>query len=133
MLLDTHAALWIDSGAPVRAEALAALEARTATDPVYFSAVSAWELGLLVKKGRVTLDLPVMAWIDRFLGLPGVLALPLTIEAGLQSSLLPEPLHADPADRLLVAQARLHDLTLVTRDGPLLAYAALGHCRALAC
>lgn len=46
---------------------------------------------------------------------------------------LPQPLHKDPIDRILLATARLHDLTLITRDRAILAYGAAGHVKTLAC
>lgn len=133
LLLDTHAALWLDSGAPMAAEALAAIEAAAAGPGVLLSPVSAWEIGLLVAKGRITLDLPAPAWLARFLALPGVRPAPLTPGAAVLAATLPGDLHADPADRLLAATARELGAPLVTRDARLLAYAAAGHMRAVAC
>lgn len=46
---------------------------------------------------------------------------------------LPDLTHRDPADRMLIATARAHDLTLITRDRAILHYAAAGHVRAIAC
>jgi PIN domain nuclease of toxin-antitoxin system len=46
---------------------------------------------------------------------------------------LPDLAHRDPTDRMLIATARAHDLILVTRDRAILAYAAAGHVRAVAC
>ncbi len=49
------------------------------------------------------------------------------------ASYLPEPLHNDPMDRIIIATAREHDLTVITRDRLILAYGAAGHVRTLAC
>ena len=133
LLLDTHAALWLDSGAEMRAEAVAAIEAAATAGGVLVSAVSAWEIGLLVRKNRLILDLDPAAWLDRLVAQPGVRLIPLHASVAIRSSFLPEPFHGDPADRLLVATARELDAPLVTRDARILAYAALGHLRALAC
>jgi PIN domain nuclease of toxin-antitoxin system len=59
-------------------------------------------------------------------------ALALSVPAAQEASQLPEPFHRDPADRLLVAQARVDDLLIVTTDRKILAYADAGHVRALA-
>jgi PIN domain nuclease of toxin-antitoxin system len=133
LLLDTHTALWLDSGAPMAGAALAAIEAAAAGPGVLLSPVSAWEIGLLAAKGRITLDLPAPAWLARFLALPGVRLAPLTPEAAVLAASLPGDLHADPADRLLAATARELGVPLVTRDARLLAYAAAGHLRAVEC
>lgn len=97
------------------------------------SVVSGWEIGLLARKRRLTLDLEPLAWFERFLAAPGIRLVPLSLKAALLSSVLPEPFHGDPADRMLVATARELDATLVTRDRKILAYAEAGHLRAMAC
>jgi PIN domain nuclease of toxin-antitoxin system len=56
--------------------------------------------------------------------------LPLTPKIAVETSYLPGALHADPADRMLVASARIHHLTLATRDEKILAYAQEGYIRA---
>ena len=133
LLLDTHAILWLDSGAPVSSASRAAIDAAAARGEVLVSPVSAWEIGLLAAKGRLVLDLKPRRWFARFLDLPGVRLVPLTPEAAIASSFLPGSFHSDPADRLLVATAVTWPATLVTRDARILAYAGAGHVRALAC
>ncbi len=133
LLLDTHAALWLDSGATMRAAAVQAIDEAAAADGVLLSSVTAWEIGLLVRKGRLKLDVPPGAWLERLLAMPGVRLLALTATAALASSFLPEPFHGDPADRMLVATARELEAALVTRDERILAYAAAGEVQALAC
>jgi PIN domain nuclease of toxin-antitoxin system len=95
--------------------------------------VSAWEVGLLAARGRLPLSLEPRLWFDTFLARPGMRLAPLTPSAALLSAFLPGDLHADPADRLLAATARELGAPLVTRDARLLAYAAAGHMRAVAC
>lgn len=133
VLLDTHAALWRDSGAPMDPDAVVAIDAAATRDGVLLSAVAAWELGLLVRKGRVIVDLSAPAWLARFLAQRGVRSLPLSATAAVASSFLPEPFHGDPADRMLVATARELGVPLVTRDARILAYAAAGEVRAILC
>jgi PIN domain nuclease of toxin-antitoxin system len=88
------------------------------------SSVSAWEIGTLVRKRRLSLAPDPLSWIRRFLLQPGVRAVELTMEAAALSASLPEPFHGDPADRLLVATARDLGAALATRDERILAYAA---------
>lgn len=133
LLLDTHALLWLDSGAPMTRESIAVIDDAAGRGEVLVSPVSAWEIGLLVQKGRIRLDLEPLHWFERFLGLPGVRLTPLDVAAAISSSFLDEPFHGDPADRLLVASARLLPATLITRDARILSYAQAGHLRALAC
>ena len=131
LLLDTHAILWIDGGFPISDAANAAIESARRSGGVLVSPVSAWEIGTLVRKGRLTLDTVPAAWFQRFLDQPGVRLAPLTIEAAAGSASLPEPFHNDSADRLLVATARELGAPLVTRDAAILAYAAAGAVRAI--
>ena len=134
LLLDTHALLWLDSGAPMTRESIAAIDEAAGRGEVLVSPVSAWEIGLLVA------ERPDPSWIwsrypgsSAFSGLPGVRLTPLGVAAAISSSFLPEPFHGDPADRLLVATARTLPATLITRDARILSYAEAGHLRALAC
>ena len=133
LLLDTHALLWLDSGAPMTRASIAAIDDAAGRGEVLVSPVSAWEIGLLVQKGRIRLDLAPLPWFERLLGLPGIRLTPLGVAAAISSSFLDEPFHGDPADRLLVASARTLPATLITRDAKILRYAEAGHLRALAC
>lgn len=80
------------------------------------SAVSAWEIALLVDSGRIDLDIPVEAWIERLLGRPGVEPAPLSHRAASRSYRLHHLEHRDPADRLLIATAIELACPLVTYD-----------------
>jgi PIN domain nuclease of toxin-antitoxin system len=133
LLLDTHAVLWLDSGERMNSHALEAIDAAAQEGGVLVSPVSAWEIGLLIAKARISLDIAALAWFERFLALPGVRLTPLTVAAAITSSALPEPFHGDPADRLLVASAREIACPIVTRDRRILEYAETGAAQAIAC
>lgn len=117
----------------MRGDARAALAAAAEGGGLLVSVVSAWEIGLLVRKNRLVLELTPLLWLERFLDRPGLRLLPLPAGAALLSSCVPEPFHGDPADRMLVAAARETGAVLVTRDARILAYAEAGHVRAMAC
>jgi PIN domain nuclease of toxin-antitoxin system len=126
LLLDTHVILWLDAGDPrLRRETRNAIDALwSAGGSVLVSSVSAWEIALLSDTGRISLDCPPEAWIERFLGRPGVSAVPLTWRASVGAYRLPNFERRDPADRLLVATAIELGCPLVTYDGALSEYAA---------
>jgi PIN domain nuclease of toxin-antitoxin system len=118
LLLDTHVALWLDSG-----DRRLHASTRTLIDgcwqnggSIFLSAITAWEIALLVDIGRIDLDIPVEAWIDRFLGRPGIEAVPLSHSAACRSYQLHHLEHRDPADRLLIATAIELTCPLVTYD-----------------
>jgi PIN domain nuclease of toxin-antitoxin system len=83
---------------------------------VLLSAVTAWEIALLVDTGRIELDIPVDAWVERFLARPGVDAVPLGPRAASRAYQLHHLQHRDPADRLLIASAIELACPLITYD-----------------
>jgi PIN domain nuclease of toxin-antitoxin system len=116
LLLDTHIVLWLDSGdAKLRASTRALIDRCWRNGgTIFLSAVTAWEIALLVDTERIALDLPVEAWIKRFLGRPGIEAAPLMHGAASRSYGLHHLEHRDPADRLLIATAIELGCPLVT-------------------
>ncbi|MDQ2860017.1 MAG: PIN domain-containing protein [Pseudomonadota bacterium] len=66
-------------------------------------------------------------------GRPGTRAAPFTAEIAIAASLLPEPLHSDPADRLLIATAREMNLPILTRDRKIIDYADAGRVAIIVC
>lgn len=116
LLLDTHAFLWWNNDDS--ALGAGAREAIGAADSIVFvSAVTAWEVA--VKRAHGKLDAPgdIADWVVR----DGFTELPIEIAHAVRSAELP-PHHRDPFDRLLVAQAQVEELTLVTSDPAILAY-----------
>jgi len=134
LLLDTHTAIWLVEGQPFSTEAKEAFGKATANgENSLVSPMSAWEIGMLCARGRVRMPLSPVAWFERLLRSPGIALADLPVRVLIASSFLPGSPPRDPADRILVATAREGDHVLVTRDKELLAYAAQGHVRALAC
>jgi PIN domain nuclease of toxin-antitoxin system len=87
---------------------------------------------MLGKRGRVALPMNVRTWVEQALGKPGIAVAPLTPEIALESVHLPgNELPGDPADRMLVATARVLGATLVTKDARLIQYSRQRHVRAL--
>lgn len=133
ILLDTCALIWFVNKEPFRAEADKALR-HMEHDPVgvVVSPISAWEIGQLVSKGRLRLSTDPQSWFERPLQRGMVLA-PMPAAVLVASSFLPGRTLRDPADKILAATARSFDYRLMTRDRPLLDYAAAGHLQAIAC
>ena len=100
---------------------------------VYISAISSWEIGLLVSKDRLKLSVPPHVWFERVLANPQIRLIDLSVRTLIASSFLPGAPPRDPADRIIAATARENGYCIMTRDRLLLAYADDGHVQALAC
>lgn len=134
LLLDTCAALWLAHGEPLSDESLTALaDARSIRTAITVSPMTAWEIGILSSKARLSLAMDPAAWFRAMISLPGVALASLTPEILIQSSSLPGNPPRDPTDRIIAATARALGYRLVTRDRLLLDYAKAGHIEAIAC
>ncbi len=120
LLLDTHIFLWY-----ITNDAKLSMKAQTAIrDPgndVYLSAASIWEAVIKFQLGKLPLPHKPDDYLSQQRIAHSILALPIEEGAMPLLASLP-PLHRDPFDRMLVAQALQHGLTLVTQDPLLLAY-----------
>ena len=117
LLLDTHAFLWWDSNDALLPAALHA----AITSPrnhVFVSAVTVWEIAIKRALGKLIIGRGLGKAIEDH----GFKALPITVEQAEWAGSIPQ-LHRDPFDRLLVAQAQLEGLVLVTVDDQILKYA----------
>lgn len=131
LLLDTCALIWLTQDKPIAKATASIIEASDTS--LFVSVMTAWELGMLVAKGRVPANKPPERWFDDFVETVGVEVAPATPRILIAASFLPPPVHKDPTDSILIATAREHDLTLVTRDRAVLAYGKAGHVRTLPC
>jgi PIN domain nuclease of toxin-antitoxin system len=136
VLLDTCAIIWLAKGSDMRKTALDKILHAGLREGIFVSAVSAWEIGLLDRRSPIGASafLPdAKTWFASFMSGPSIRPAPFTPGIAIDSSRLPEPLHADPADRLLIATARHLGLPIVTRDRKIEAYGRLGHVGVIAC
>lgn len=97
------------------------VQAAFAAGRLWVSTISTWEVALLVTRGRLDLTLPVRDWVARSESLSGLRFLPIDNGVALRAVEL-AGLHADPADRFIIASAEALGATLVTRDQRLRAY-----------
>lgn len=132
LLLDTCAVLWVAAGTPLREPGASAL-AEMREGPVFVSPMTAWEISMLVAKGRIGLTLATEIWFARFCARPGVALAEMPPSVLIASNGLPGAPPADPVDRILAATARAFGYALVTRDGALAGYAAAGHLQVVGC
>jgi PIN domain nuclease of toxin-antitoxin system len=134
LLLDTNAAIWITQNSKLADSAVEALDqAADEGVAILVSPIIAWEVGLLVARGRIALPTNPDTWFQQLLDAPNTELAEMPAKVLIASSFLPSLSVRDPADRILVATAREFGLALVTRDRALLDYAEAGHVRAIAC
>lgn len=132
ILLDTHTWIWLFQGSTELSEDIIVKINQTGSQgKVFISAISVWELSMLVAKGRVTLSKSIHQWVEDSLSQPGVNLSLLTPAIAIESSFLPGEFHGDPADRIIVATARINNLILLTRDRKILQYQSEGYINCL--
>ncbi len=116
ILLDTHVAVWLSNGTDFKSTARVRLEKAYEEGMLCISAISAWEIGMLVSKSRLDLGLEPLAWFDRFIKAFNVAVIDLTPEIAIKSSFLSGKVHADPADRILIATALVNSMAIASAD-----------------
>jgi PIN domain nuclease of toxin-antitoxin system len=133
LLLDTHIWLWYAQGNTERLPpaSVKKLDQARRQDGLRISAISIWEIGIQHGKGRVQLSAPLRDWVAGALSPVGVSLVSLDADIAAESTLLPGKPHGDPADRFLIASARIQGLVLATRDEAILEYGSAGHVRVL--
>jgi PIN domain nuclease of toxin-antitoxin system len=133
LLLDTHVWIWFMlANAELAVSERNAINRAAASGQLRIAAISVWEAALLASRGRVVLGRPLTQWITAAVSAPGLTIEPLLPQVAVEACSLPEAFHRDPADRLIVATARVTNATLMTRDQRILDYAARGHLTAIA-
>jgi len=132
-LLDTHEWLWFLRGDAARLKTSTVEEFLSwqRQEILFVSTASIWEVALSVSKGRLALGTSVEDWVGRSTVAGGLKLLPLTASILIESTRLPDYPYKDPGDRMIVATAMEHNLTLVTRDDRLLQYGAKRHVNVL--
>jgi PIN domain nuclease of toxin-antitoxin system len=113
LLLDTCTLLWLaraDAALPQRVRQMLGNGAE-----VLVSAATAWEIAIKHGRGRLPLPVPLEQFLSTLRKRHGLGSLPVDEESALHVTKLPR-LHADPFDRMLVSQAIVHGLTIVTPD-----------------
>ena len=123
ILLDTCALLFLAHGASALSPA-AADAIRSPGAMVAVSAISAFEVGQKAARNQLQLPLPVDQWFVRMLRQHLLRELPLTGTIAARAALLPS-IHRDPFDRILIATAMEHQLTLLTPDQTIRQYPGL--------
>lgn len=128
-LLDTHTWIWSVLDDPrLSRRARAALGAVAGHDHVGLAAISLKEASWHLARGRIAVNErfgPWPLWLRAAAVSPHLEVLPLTVDVAIESEQLGDAFPRDPADRLIAATARVHNLTLITSDRPMRQSAAV--------
>ena len=119
IVLDTHVLVWLDQGLPEFGPRCRELADRAlADDGLAVSAITFWEVAMLVERNRLALEFTVDQW-RRDLLAAGLRELPVDGRVGVRAASI-TGLHRDPADRFIAATAEVHEASLATADRRLL-------------
>lgn len=133
LLLDTHVLIWFAEGNEALPESsIERIDGLREEQGLAVSAINFWEVAMLQRRKRVSLSVPISQWRSVVLEASGITEAPLTGEIAIESVELPGDVHSDPADRMLIATARLNGWTLATRDDRILRYGKAGHVSTMA-
>ena len=123
IVLDTHSWIWWVSSPAFLSETAKQLIDEAVTEMnVFISSISAWEVAVLVSRGRLKLSMSTDDWIAASEALPFVEFVPVNNSIALKSVQLPGLLHNDPADRIIIATAVSLGAVLITKDEKIRSY-----------
>jgi PIN domain nuclease of toxin-antitoxin system len=129
LILDTHVWIWLINGDEKirKAGFLTPINNALKSHSIIIPAICTWEISMLVAKNRISLTENTLEWINKASSAPGISIFPLSPEVAYESTILPGEFHGDPADRMIVATARVTNGTLLTFDRQMINYAKKGY------
>lgn len=123
IVLDTHVWIWwMSNPGKLSTPAREAIDNALKTNNVCISSISVWETTLLYLKKRLLLTINIDEWIALSEKLPFISFIPIDNRIAFKSVTLPEPLHKDPADRIIISTAIVLGAELVTKDDKIINY-----------
>ncbi len=123
ILLDTHIWIWFINGSEeLTKQARKVITSTLQNNEAHLAAISLWEISMLDAKQRIILEMPCLEWISKSIELTHIRISPLTPNIAVESCQLPGAFHDDPADRMIVATARVEGLAILTRDAKIITY-----------
>ena len=121
LLIDTHVFIWVIANSPILPQRVE-LMIKSSANQIFVSAVTPWEIAIKVRAGKLTFDPQFLADFDTRIRALAFEPLAMTAAHGVDAGLLTGA-HKDPFDRILVAQSKVEQMTILTKDP---AIAALG-------
>jgi PIN domain nuclease of toxin-antitoxin system len=122
ILLDTHVWWWaLNEPKKLSNKALNVIRKNPPSQRAIAS-ISMWEFAMMVSTGKVEIRIPPDQWLEQAVNKTGLEVLDLSPKVASESCNLPGEFHKDPADRIIVATARINNLTLITKDKKIINY-----------
>jgi PIN domain nuclease of toxin-antitoxin system len=122
ILLDTHVWWWaLNEPKKLSNKALNVIRKNPPSQRAIAS-ISMWEFAMMVSTGKVEIRIPPDQWLEQAVNKTGIEVLDLSPKVASESCNLPGEFHKDPADRIIVATARINNLTLITKDKKIINY-----------
>ena len=126
ILIDTHILIWfLSKDKRLSEEEIAKLIKAQDIGQVALSSISIWELTMLDKYNRLTINQPFNVWLEE--ALEGIRVLDINCAIAMDSVRLPNFKHKDPSDRFIISTARIYNAKLMTRDQKIIEYAKNGY------
>lgn len=122
IVMDTHVWWWAISEPTQLSRKARSLMVKTPPEQRAIASISIWEFAMMVTQGRIKLSISPDEWLDYAINRTGITILPLNSKIALESYNLPDKFHKDPADRIIVAAARVSRSKLITKDQKIIDY-----------
>jgi len=127
LVIDTHILIWYLEGIELSQQQVQIIENQRNLSQLYISAISIWEVSMLINKKKAAISIPIHEWLNKVLSIPGLNIIDLSLTILVESCNLPDFDHKDPADRMIIASTREIDGHLLTFDKRILEYANNGY------
>ena len=123
ILLDTHVWIWfVSNPEKLSKKVRASVDQAMKANGILISSISAWEVALLAANDRLQLTMDVADWIAKSESVSFIRFVPVDNSIAIKSVNLAQPLHSDPADRIIIATAIKVGVPMVTKDEKILNY-----------
>ena len=122
IVLDTHVWWWTISEPAQLSRKARQLITKIPPEQIAIASISIWEFAMMITRGRIELTISPDEWLDYAINKTGLTILELNSKIALESCNLPGNFHKDPADRIIVATARVSRSQLITKDQKIIEY-----------
>ena len=121
-VLDTHVFIWLMQGDTLSKDILEQINYYAHRNKLYIAEISFWEIAMLAHRKRINFNQDICSWLQNSLKVPGLQTIGISPQIANDSVCLPDFIHKDPADRIIIATSRFLKAKLFTKDQKILDY-----------